>query len=242
MTHKSIALPVAARTVRLVHLNNRLYVPLRFLVEETLDMNWGGQRKRLLAMAKRWKLADLLVSGKRRSVQQPCLPVALVTPYLWSLRPTRPETLAVLERLRDQWEPALFAYLCFDTSELANVGGFMIAEVERIMLPLVKEREDLRRQLAEAKRPTVNILSAPVQARDRETTPAETFMEIARLNNEGMSNTDIARRVKVSRVMVSQFLNGKYATGHAKTAWAELASSGWKKTATSASDGECTFT
>lgn len=228
MTHKSTALQVAGRNVRLVNLNNRLYVPLRFLIEE-LDMSWSGQKKRLLGMTERWKLADLLVTGNRRSTQQPCLPVALVTPYLWSLRPHNPETRAALERLRDQWEPALFAYLRFGTGELANAGGFLIAEIERSLLPLVKKCEDLRRRVSELEAARIQTASdlARSAARDRwgnKCANKAMLINVARMHADGKTKSDIAREVGVSRTTVSLFLSGKYKTAAADEAMAEFLS------------------
>jgi len=234
MTHKSIPLPVAGRNVRLVNLNNRLYVPLRFLIEE-LDMSWSGQKKRLLGMTERWKLADLLVTGNRRSTQQPCLPVALVTPYLWSLRPHNPETRAALERLRDQWEPALFAYLRFGTGELANVGGFLITEIERSLLPLVKECEDLKKAVGDLKKREAEATSAEygriAQKRwDKKQIEKSVFLGIAARNNEGKTNSEIARETGLSRTTVSLFLDGHYRSATAQAARQELLAAGWAKT------------
>lgn len=233
MTHKSTALQIAGRTVRLVNVSNRLYVPMRFFVEETLDMNWGGQRKRLTLMAQRWKMAELLVAGQRKVTQQPCLPVGLLLPYLWLLRPSKPATIDLLERLRDGWEVALLSYLHFNGSELANTGSFMTAEIERAMLPLIednarlkKEITTLKTQLTEKAKPTVNVLSNPIGARnDQQTMGKETFLEMARLKTEGYSKAAIAQHLGCSRTTVSLFLDGKYQSGHAALAWDELQSS-----------------
>lgn len=232
MTHKSTALQIAGRTLRLVNVSDRLYVPMRFFVEETLDMNWGGQRKRLTVMAQRWKIADLLVAGQRKVTQQPCLPVGLLLPYLWLLRPGKPATIDLLDRLRDGWEAALLSYLHFSGSELANTGSFMTTEIERAMLPLIedigrlkKENAQLKTQLGEKAKPTVNVLSNPIGARgDQQTMEKETFLEMARLKTEGYSKAAIAQRLGCSRTTVSLFLDGKYQSGHAAFAWSELQS------------------
>jgi len=229
MTHKSTALPVAGRTVRLVVVEHRLYVPLRFLIEETLDMRWEGQRKRLAALARRWKMADLLVAGQRKVLQQPCLPVGMVLPYLWLLRPTRPATLALLERLRDGWDAALMAYLKLDCSELANIGSFQLAEIERATLPLIARIGELKKLLTEAK----SSQPAPYQvmAKQRwknEAINGDSFREMARLSDEGKTPTEIAGIVGCSRSTASLFLSGKYRTGAAGKILDELLESGWK--------------
>lgn len=231
MTHKSTALQVAGRTVRLVVVDNRLYVPLRFLVEETLDMRWEGQRKRLAALGRRWRMADLLVAGQRKVVQQPCLPVGMVLPYLWLLRPTRPETQALLERLRDGWDAALMACLKLDGSELANIGSFQLAGIGRATLPLLARIGELEKQLAEAGPPSLAAASlALTNARKNEAAAgADTFLEMARLNNDGRNNTEIAAALGISRTTVSLFLNGRYKTGGARDAWDKLAASRWRK-------------
>ncbi len=230
MTHKSTALQIAGRTIRIVNVDNRLYVPMRFFVEDALDMHWSGQRKRLATLARRWKMADLLVAGQRKVVQQPCLPVGLVLPYLWLLRPTRPDTLALLERLRDGWDNALMAYLKFDGGELANTGSFLLAEIERATAPLIAQIEALEMRLAKAQQPILNVVEKPINARWRgETMKASTFLEIARLNSEGKNNQEIADAVKMSRTTVSLFLDGKYKSGHAQEAWSELQATGWIK-------------
>lgn len=229
MTHKSTALQVAGRTVRLVFVNNRIYVPLRFLVEETLDMRWEGQRKRLGALAQRWRMADLLVAGQRKVLQQPCLPAGMVPPFLWLLRPTNPETLARLERLRDGWDSALMAYLKLDGSELANIGSFQIAEIERSTLPLIAQIAELEKRLTEAR----SSQPAPYQvmAKQRwknEAINGDSFREMARLSDQGKTPTEIAGIVGCSRSTASLFLAGKYKTGAAGKVLDELVGAGWK--------------
>jgi hypothetical protein len=218
MTHKSTALQVAGRTVRLVNLNNRLYVPMRFLVEDTLGMRWDGQRKRLAGMSARWRMADLLVTGNRKTVQQLCLPVGLLLPYLWMIRPSRPEVFEMLERLRDRWEESLLAYLKFDGSELANAGGFMLAEIERATLPLIARIDDLKRQAAAAEPPARTL----AEKRWKEPFGEADFLEMARRNRAGESKAAIADDMGCSRTTVSLFLSGKYRTPEAMSAMEKL--------------------
>jgi len=232
MSHKSTALQVAGRTVRLVVVNSRIYVPLRFLVEETLDMRWEGQRKRLAALAQRWRMADLLVSGQRKMHQQPCLPAGMVLPFLWLLRPTKPEILTRLERLRDGWDAALMAYLKLDGSELANIGSFQIAEIERSTLPLIAQITELEKRLAEARSGPVPPGRVMAEQRwKKESLNGDSFREMARLNDQGKTLAAIARILGCSRTTVSLFLAGKYKTGAAGKVFDELVGAGWKKTA-----------
>lgn len=229
MAHKSTALQIAGRVVRVVNVDNRLYVPLRFLVEETLDMRWEGQRKRLAALARRWKMADLLVSGQRKVLQQPCLPVGLVLPYLWLLRPTRPETLALLERVRDGWDGALMAYLLAEQSELASIGSFLVAEVEKIAGAWMAKSDTLEAELAKAKK--ARPVPAEAMARERwknQSINGDSFREIARLNELGKTPTEIAKAVGCSRSTAALFLAGKYKTGVAEKVMDELLKSGLK--------------
>ncbi len=224
MTHQSTALQVAGRNVRLVNLDNRLYVPMRFLVEDTLGMDWSGQRKRLAGMTARWKMADLLVAGQRKVRQQPCLPVGMVLPYLWLLRPTRPDTLAQLESLRDAWDAALMAYLRADDSELVSIGSFLMAEIEKVALKHVARADALELALADAKK--ARPAPAQVMAKERwksQSMDGNSFREIARLKEEGSSLSDIAKAVGCSRTTVSLFLAGKYRNGEAGKVFDELA-------------------
>lgn len=228
MTHKSTALQVAGRTVRLVNLNSRLYVPMRFLVEDTLGMRWDSQRKRLAGMAGRWKMADLLVAGNHKTVQQPCLLAALLLPYLWMIRPSRPEVFDRLERLRDRWEESLLAYLKFDGSELANTGGFMLAEIERATLPLISRVAEMEAAMT-ANEPTATAGRALAEKRWKTPLTEADFLEIAARHDAGEINSKIAASIGVSRTSISLFLSGKYKTAEADAAMKKLSELGWKQ-------------
>ena len=99
------------------------------------------------------------------------------------------------------------------------------------MAPLVAQIDELKKKVAEAKRPILNVVDKPITARwEGNTTGANVFLEMARLNNDGLTNNQIAERLQRSRTMVSLFLDGKYQSGTAKDAWTKLKADGWEKT------------
>ena len=235
-------LDVAGLPVTATLTDNRLEIPMRTLLTRTLGMAYTPQGVKLAQWTDRLQIRRRKVCG----VVQPCLPAHRLTPFLWSLSPRRPETRAKLKRLQDGWDTALLAWHGVRTDEVDGPGAWLsrviaevsstarhdLARLEARAVAAEQRAEALAGQLAAASRPVIHVVDSPVQARWGAQASSEgDFLDMARLHDEGLTATEIAERFGCSRTKVSLFLDGKYASGAARTAWASLKEKGWSRRA-----------
>lgn len=246
MTHSTITLEVSGLPVTAAVIHNRLELPMRSLIAGTLGMHFAAQAKKLKRLAARFQVRQRDVVIGQRAGTEPCLPAHRLTAFLWTLTPRRPDVRDKLARLQDGWDSALLAWHGVKTDDIDGPGSWLARVVADASRAAKREADELRAEknrlyaenirlqqaLAEATRPAMayKIVDSAVAARwDQKAMSKETFLEMARLHDEGKTPTDIARELCCSRTTVSLFLVGKYNSGAAKLAMDALHRSGWRR-------------
>lgn len=239
MTHSTITLEVSGLPVTAAVIHNRLELPMRSLIAGTLGMHFAAQAKKLKRLAARFQVRQRDVAIGQRAGTEPCLPAHRLTAFLWTLTPRRPDVRDKLARLQDGWDSALLAWHGVKTDDIGGPGAWLARVVADASRAAKREADELRAEngrlqqaLAEAQasQKIYKVLPTPVSCRwDGKAKGDGVFLEIAKMNADGLNNAEIAKRTGCSRTTVSLFLDGKYRSGAAKSAWDTLHASGWKK-------------
>lgn len=234
-THRANALQIGSTTVWVVWGAGRLYVPMRQLIDEVLQMTWSAQAAKLKAMQSTGavRALDVRQSERQRPRQELCLRASRLSAYLAALRPTRARSKAALAHLREYWDEALIGHLKVDPGVFPERGGYLaplLEDQQRLEQSLRSAREriaELEQALKDKPAEVVNVLASPIQARWGKVMTKEKFIAMVELEAQGVTRADIARQMECSRTTVSLFLDGKYQAGAAKLARAELIAAGW---------------